>query len=108
MCRSKLVSYYLSKGFEIIDQDYQAPKDMYLRVKQRIHAINMFDNDYLTTCSTTITSVKNNLKKTHLSENIFNSFISTYYDDQTYPSEILFQQYTYIALNNIYHPPLIE
>ena len=44
-CRSKVVSYYLSKVFVMLDQDSQAPNNAPLRVKQHIHDLNMFNND---------------------------------------------------------------
>ena len=42
-CRSKLVSYYPYKGFGVFDLDSQYLNNVSLRVKQCIHAVNMFE-----------------------------------------------------------------
>ena len=59
-------------------------------------------------CSTTITSVANTLNKFHLSATIFNEFTSTYYDNKNDYFKMLLQKYTASAINNIYHPVIIE
>ena len=63
MCRSKLVSYKLSKGFGVLKQVSIFLKDVPLRVKIFIHAIDIFDVVYILSYSTTIPSVANTLKK---------------------------------------------
>ena len=44
-CRSKLVSYYLSKGFVIIDHESQDLKNFPLGFKQHIQDVYSFEND---------------------------------------------------------------
>ena len=55
-CRSKVVSYYLSKCSVVLNQYSQALKNVPLRAKQHIHATTMFDICYIISCSTKITS----------------------------------------------------
>ena len=78
-----------------------------MRAKQRIHTIDIFDNDSIMIRSTAINSVANTLKKIHLSETLLNLFTSTYYDDNNDSFEMLFQKYTAIYINIIYHRAII-
>ena len=89
-CRIKLVSYYLSKGFVIIDRDSQVPKNAPLRVKQCIHAFNIFESDFVMICNTAIYSVSNNLNNMYTSATTLNEYISTYYYDKNDYFEMLF------------------
>ena len=82
MFRSKLVSYYLPKGFVTLDQDYQSLKNVPMRVKQLINAVNMFDSDSLMSCSNKINSAANILKNIYLGVTILNELTSTYNDDK--------------------------
>ena len=92
--RSKLVSYYLPKGFAIIQQASQALNNVPLRVKNCIHDINMFDIDYIMSFGTSITSVANTLKKIYLVGAILDKSTSEYYNDRNATFGLLFQQYT--------------
>ena len=66
-CRSKLVSYYLHKGFVMLERNSQALENLSLGVEQYMNAVNIFDSDYVITCNAAITSVANNLNNIHLS-----------------------------------------
>ena len=50
--RSKLVSYYLPKGFLMLAHKSQAINNIPTRVKQRIHAVEMHENYSVMTCNT--------------------------------------------------------
>ena len=65
----------------ILDHDYQALKNVSLRIKKCIHGIVMFGSESVMTCNYAITSVANTLNKIYLITNILNEFTSTYYDD---------------------------
>ena len=45
-CRRKLVLYYLSKGFVILDNNLSDLRDVPLNTKQRINAENLHKNDF--------------------------------------------------------------
>ena len=77
-CRSKLVSYNLSKGFVIIDHDSQDLKNFTLGCKQHIQDVYSFENDSGMTWNAAIPYVENNTKKIYLSKTLFNEFTSTY------------------------------
>ena len=66
-----------------------------------MHAVNMFDSDYVMICNTKITSVENKLKKIYLSTNILIEFTSTYYNDNNDYFETFFQQYKAISVFKI-------
>ena len=93
----------LYKGFVILDKYYQVLKNVTMSVKQSIHAINMFDIDYLMSFSTAIPYIDNNLKKIYISGTLLNESTSRYYDDNNDSFEMLFQQYASSAVKNIYH-----
>ena len=48
----------------MLAHNYQAPKNTPDRVKQRIHVVDMHENDLVIICNTTIPSVANTPKKT--------------------------------------------
>ena len=78
MYRSKLVLYYPSKYFLMLDQDFQSLKKVPLGVKQHIHDFNTFKIDSVMSCNTSIPSVVNTLKNINLITSLFNESTSTY------------------------------
>ena len=88
MCRSKILSYYPSKVFLVLDQYSQDLNNIHLRVKQRTNIVTMFNNDSVMNCNTKIPSVANILKNVYLSGTLLNEFTSTYYDDKNDSFEI--------------------
>ena len=66
MFRIKLVSYYLSKGFLIIDPKSDALDNVPLKFKQKIHTIDKYGTGYSTTCKKYIPSAINTLNNIHL------------------------------------------
>ena len=66
----------------MLDKYSQALKNSPLRVKQCIHDVDIFDNDYIMSCNTAIPSVANNLNNIYLSATILNESTSTYYNDK--------------------------
>ena len=73
-CRSKLLLYYLSKGFMVLAQDSQSLNNVPLIFKERIHYVNMFDSDSAKTCNGAIPEIETNLKKICLSTTLLNEF----------------------------------
>ena len=77
----------------MLDNDSLAMNNVPLRVKNNIHAINMFDSYSIMSCTTTIPSILNTPKHIYLSRTILDKLTSTYYDDKNNNLELLFQQY---------------
>ena len=63
---------------DILEQASLALNNVPLKVKNFIHAINIFDSDYIMSCSTTITSFANTLKNIYLGGTILDKLTSTY------------------------------
>ena len=101
MYKSKLVSYYLSKGFVILGKASIALNNVPLRVKNGIHDTNMFDSDSIISCSTV-------LKNIYPSGTLLGEFTSEYYHDKNYTSGLLFQKYTASDVDKIYHLSIIN
>ena len=59
VCHSRLVNYYLLKGFVINEHNYKQLIIFTNDVKLIIHAINKQKTDHVMACHTTISSVKN-------------------------------------------------
>ena len=57
-CRSKLESYYLSKGFVVLGQASQDLNNVPSRIQKLIHAINMLYGDFIMIFSTLILILK--------------------------------------------------
>ena len=102
------MSYYLSKGFETLAQDYQALKNIPTNFKQLIHAVDMHEKDLVMNRNMEIPSVANTQKKIYLSITTFNEITSTCHDDKNCGFEILFKQFTENSVDNIEHPALIK
>ena len=66
MFRIKLVSYYLSKGFLIIDPNSDALDNVPLKFKQQIRTIDKYGTDYSIPFNLSIPSSINTLKNIHL------------------------------------------
>ena len=92
----------------MLDNDSQSLDNIPLRIKQRIHSIDLFDSDYVMTWNVKIPYVANTLKNIYISTNILNEFTSTYYDDKNGYFAKTIQQYTSSSVNKMYHPSLIE
>ena len=75
----------------MLAQDYEALENLLIRVKQPIHAANLYDSDSVMTCNTAIPYVSNDPKKIHISSTICNECTSIYYDDKDDVLEMLFQ-----------------
>ena len=80
-CRIKLVSYYLYKGFLMLQQDSQEQNSIPTSVKKFTRAVGIHENDSVMIWNRPIPSVDNTLNNTHLSKTIFNDITYTYYDD---------------------------
>ena len=70
-CCSKLVLYYISKGFVIIENESNVLKNVHLKEKQQINATDKHPNDYAMTRNRYILYVVNTLKNNHLNYNLF-------------------------------------
>ena len=66
MFRIKLVSYYLSKGFLIIDPKSDALDNFPFKFKQQIHTIDKYGTDSSIPCNISIPSAINTLNNIHL------------------------------------------
>ena len=92
----------------LLDQYYQPLNNFLLRVKQRIHYVDMFDSDYVMICSTAIPSVANTPRKFYFVGTLLDESTSTYYHDKNDNFDLLFQHYTDSAVDKIYHPSIVK
>ena len=74
--RKKIVSYYLSKIFAILQKYFEAMNNVTREVKHHINAIDMHKNDSVMTCTKVIVSVVNTFKHIYSSKNLFTEFES--------------------------------
>ena len=66
-------------------------KNVPIRFKQCIHAVDVNENYSVVTCNREIPSNANTLNKTHLSTIIFDELTSTYYDNNNEGLVFLFR-----------------
>ena len=76
--------------------------------QNRIHTINMYNGGYIISCFTPIPSVATNLKNIYPGGPLWGEFTSEYYNDNNDAFVILFQTYTYISIDKIYHPSIVN
>ena len=92
----------------ILEQSSLALNNVPLKAKKYIHAINMFNNDYIMSCSTKIPSVENTPKNIYPDGNILDEFASMYYDNNNDNFRLLFQKYTASDVDKMYHPSIFK
>ena len=98
----KFVSYYLSKGFLILEQASQSLNNVPLIVQNHIHTINSFDSYYIMSFVNSIPSVANSLKKIYVGGPLWDKFTSEYHNDKNDTFGVLFKIYTSTDVDNIY------
>ena len=62
-CPRRMMEYYFSKGFGILERNSNSLKEIPNSAKERIHQEETHDSEYVITCNTTIPSISNTLKK---------------------------------------------
>ena len=77
----RMVEYYFSKGFDILECNFNNLAKLPNETKQRIYAEETDDPDYVMTCISKIPSTPNTLKKLLLNKILHYSYIKTKYND---------------------------
>ena len=108
LCHTRLLEYYLSKGFVILEHNSNNSSSVSNKSKQIIHAIDTHGSDYVMACYTKITSVANTIKKFHIMSYLHYGYIHDFYHDKQEIVYDLFCQYNKPLLRDINHPALIQ
>ena len=106
-CHRKLITYYLSKGFVIPNNNSSALRDVPLRVKKRMNNENLHRNDFVIECNRAIPSAANTLKIIQICAALFTEFSSTYYNYKGDKFGFLFRGYIKPSLKSIHNPVFI-
>ena len=78
----RMLEYYFSKGYGILERNSNNLKKIPNLEKQRIHVEETHDSKYIMTCNTTIIYISNNLKKLWLQSSLQYYYIQTKYNDK--------------------------
>ena len=92
----------------IFEQASQALNNVPIIVQNSVHAINIFDSDYIMILIHSIPSVTNSLKKIYVGGPLWDKFISEYYNDNNDTFGLLFKKYTASDVDIIYHPSIVN
>ena len=76
--------------------------------KQRIHAVNMHDSDYVMTFTKSIISISNTLKKLWIHSDLHSYYIQTIYSGKEEIINNVFIKYFETLLDDINHPELVQ
>ena len=76
-CPKRMLEYYFSKVFSILEYNTNNLAKLPNEVKQIIHAEETDNSDYVMTCINTIPSTSNSLKKLLLHKSLHSSYIQT-------------------------------
>ena len=79
-CPRRMLEYYYSKVFGILERNSKHLKKIVKLAKHRIRAEETHDSDCVMTCNTTIASISNTLKKFWLQSSSHFSYIQTKYN----------------------------
>ena len=77
-----MLEYYFSKGFGILECNFNNLAKLLKEVKQRIHAEETDNSDYFMTFINTITSKLNTPNNLLLHKSLHSSYIQTKYNDK--------------------------
>ena len=80
-CRSRLVEYFLEKGFLIIQHKSKQLSSITNEARQIIHDIHIQKKSVMS-CYTTISSVANTIKKFHIQSDLHSSYIHNLYHNK--------------------------
>ena len=81
-CPKRMLEYYFSKGFGILECNSNHVTIISNLVKYRIQAEETHNIDYFMTCINTISSVSNTLKKLLFNKILYSSYIQTEFNDK--------------------------
>ena len=81
-CPKRMLEYYFSKGFTILECNDNNFAKHPNKVKQRIHAEETKNSDKVMTCINTITSTSNTLKNLLVNKKIHSSYIQKEFNDK--------------------------
>ena len=81
-CPKRMLEYYFSKGFGILEYNFNNLVKLQNEVKQIIHAEETHNSDYVMTCIYTIPPISNTLKKLLLHKSLHSYYIQTKYNDK--------------------------
>ena len=68
----------------------------------------MHDSDYVMTCTNTIISISNTLKKLSLQSDLHSSYIQTKYNGKEEILNNILSTYIELLLNDINHPAMVK
>ena len=108
VCLSHILAYYFSKGFVILERNYNNLWRVENNTKQRIHAMDMNDSEYVMICNTSTLSISNTLKKLWIPSDFHSSYIQTIYNYKEEIMNDIFIKYFETLLGIINHPALAE
>ena len=104
----RMLEYYFSKGFGILECNTNNLAKLPNEVKQIIHAEETYNSDYVMACIKTIPSTSNTPKKLLLHKCLHSSYIKTKYNDKKEIINNNFITYVEPLLDDINHPALIQ
>ena len=103
-----MLENHFPEGFGILESNSNSLKKIPNLVKQRIHAEEKHNLDYVMTCITNISSIPNILKKLFFHSSLNSSYIKTEYNDKEEIINITFITHVEPLSNDINHPALIK
>ena len=87
---TRLVEYYLEKGFVIIEHNFKNLSIILNKLEQRIHAFYMNDLDYVMACYISIAYVENTIKKLRIVSALHSGYIHNLYHNKKESIDDLF------------------
>ena len=103
-----MLEYYFSKGFGILERNSNNLRKITNLEKQRIHAEETHDSDYIMTFNTTINFISNTLNNLLSHSSLHYSYIQTKYNDKEENINNIFSTYFEPLLNDINNPALLQ
>ena len=104
-CRNSLVPYYFSKVFVIVETELGGVENIPIIVKNQTNATHLHEEESIITYKASIPATVNTLKKNFIARDIYEKYVSNYYDDRNVESYNL--DFFQSCLDEMEHPALI-
>ena len=105
---SKLVSFYLSKGFLILYHKSDTLENVTLKVKKNPHVIDHHQTDSAMPCNRAIPYAVNTFNKIRLNSNLFDELSTNFYSKRSDIFSHIFKIFIIPSIDNSYHSEVIE
>ena len=107
-CPKRMLRYYFSKGFDILECNYNNLAKLSIEVKQIIYAKEVDNSDYAMTCINTIPYTLNIINRFLLNKSLHSSYIQREFNKKEEIIKKIFGSDVELLLKDINNPAFFQ